>query len=162
MNVRSSIYILSFLLAATSIIRGIRERFRFAVRNSSGAGQIDVRHYIEISRLDRMYFIIRNCTGECYIHPTSLYIPFVPGIDRALGKIGSQLRFIYSEEMDGFHIYLTTLRVNGCPEDRSNITEFCKRHGIRRRRVEEIMVSMQRRYVQCLVERGFIPSDATF
>jgi len=163
---RAFLYIAAFGISAYGMVRSVRRRLRFVIRNSASKGLFSDR--VRDIRMVRYKFVLRTYRQlsagyymeESYVRVSNFYLP------RSIyeASIGSfyeiQRRFDteYRDRLAGFDVILD--RIDAVyPRNPGTVMNFCKKYGISERSLTDVLHDVTRRYYQRMVELGFLRED---
>ena len=163
---RAFLYIAAFGISAYGMVRSVRRRLRFVIRNSASKGLFSDR--VRDIRMVRYKFVLRtyrqlsagSYMEESYVRVSNFYLP------RSIyeASIGSfyeiQRRFDteYRDRLAGFDVILD--RIDAVyPRNPGTVMNFCKKYGISERSLTDVLHDVTRRYYQRMVELGFLRED---
>lgn len=163
---RTFLYIASLGISAYGIVRSVRRRFRFVVRNSASNGLFSDR--VRDIRMVRYKFVLKtyrqvsagSYMEESYVRVSNFYLPYsiYEASNGSFYEIQKRFEGAYRDRLAGFDVVLERID-SAYPRNPGTVRNFCKKYGISERSLMDILHDVTRRYYQRMVELGFLRED---
>lgn len=161
---RTFLYIASLGISAYGIVRSVRRRLRFVIRNSASNGLFSVRDI----RMVRYKFVLKtyrqvsagSYMEESYVRVSNFYLPhsIYESSQGSFYEIQKMFEGAYRDRLAGFDVILERID-SPYPRNPGTVRNFCKKYGIRERSLMDVLHDVSRRYYQRMVELGFMRED---
>lgn len=165
-NMRTFLYIAALGISAYGIVRSVRRRLRFVIRNSASNGLFSDR--VRDIRMVRYQYVLKKCqhvsanyyVEESYVLVSNFYLPYSIYETSKGSFYEIQRRFddAYRDRLAGFDVVLERID-SAYPRHPGPVMNFCKKYGISKRSLMDILHDVTRRYYQRMVELGFLRED---
>ena len=163
---RTFLYIASLGISAYGIVRSVRRRLRFVIRNSASNGLFS--DSVRDIRMVRYKFVLRtyrqlsvgHCMEESYVRVSNFYLPYSIYVASrgSFYEIQKMFEGAYRDRLAGFDVVLE--RIDSVyPRNPGTVMNFCKKYGISERSLMDVLHDVTRRYYQRMVELGFLRAD---
>lgn len=165
-NMRTFLYIASLGISAYGIVRSVRRRLRFVIRNSASNGLFS--DSVRDIRMVKYKFVLRtyrqlsagHCMEESYVRVSNFYLPHSIYVASrgSFYEIQKMFEYTYRDRLAGFDVILE--RIDSVyPRNPGTVMNFCKKYGISERSLTDVLHDVTRRYYQRMVELGFLRED---
>jgi len=163
---RAFLYIAAFGISAYGMVRSVRRRLRFVIRNSASKGLFSDR--VRDIRMVRYKFVLRTYRQlsagyymeESYVRVSNFYLPrsIYEASIGSFYEIKRRFEGAYRDRLAGFDVILERID-SAFPRNPGTVRNFCKKYGISERRLTDVLHDVTRRYYQRMVELGFLRED---
>lgn len=163
---RTFLYISALGISAYGIVRSVRRRLRFVIRNSASNGLFSDR--VRDIRMVRYQYVLKKCqhvsanyyVEESYVLVSNFYLPYsiYEASKGSFYEIQRRFDDAYRDRLAGFDVVLERID-SAYPRNPGTVMNFCKKYGISERSLMDVLHDVTRRYYQRMVELGFMRED---